>query len=103
MEKFSRAEIMKMVAVSAVAVAIFALVVEADLCGVSTQGLAKCMPAVKGSNPPKPTLDCCNELKKANFTCLCGLKETPEIKILGIDVKLAQQLPKKCNLSSVHC
>ncbi|XP_057734821.1 putative lipid-transfer protein DIR1 [Arachis stenosperma] len=92
---------------SMVAVAIMALSVVAMLdgcmaqsfCNTSLPELFKCKPAVTPPNPSPPTPECCAVVSKADLKCLCGLKNSPLVPTLGIDLNLAFQLPAKCNLS----
>ncbi|QHN79240.1 Putative lipid-transfer protein [Arachis hypogaea] len=92
---------------SMVALAIMALSVVAMLdgcmaqsfCNTSLAELFKCKPAVTPPNPAPPTPECCAVVAKADLKCLCGLKNSPLVPTLGIDLNLAFQLPAKCNLS----
>ncbi|KAK2978343.1 hypothetical protein RJ640_016445 [Escallonia rubra] len=74
------------------------------ICGMSTDGLMLCKPAVSGDNPLPPTADCCSALAKADLPCMCTFKSSRMLPILGIKPDLAMGLPAKCNLPQlVHC
>lgn len=47
------------------------------------------------STPPNP-LECCSGVKHADMHCLCSYKNSNLLPSLGIDPKLAMQLPQKC-------
>ncbi|XLT10597.1 hypothetical protein HN51_056390 [Arachis hypogaea] len=88
---------------SMVALAIMALSVVAMLdgcmaqsfCNTSLPELFNCKPAVTPPNPSPPTPECCAVVAKADLKCLCGLKNSPLVPTLGIDLNLAFQLPAK--------
>nr|XP_043626003.1 putative lipid-transfer protein DIR1 [Erigeron canadensis] len=80
------------------------------ICGINTDDLKTCQPAVaKGVDPlPAPTAECCAALTNANVPCFCKLKDkNPTLfAIYGIDPKHCMELPAKCNLpqaASTHC
>ena len=68
------------------------------LCGMNDEGLEACKPSVTQPNPVDPSLKCCEALKGANLTCLCGYKNSLWLPSLGIDPTLALALPPKCKL-----
>ncbi|KAI3716091.1 hypothetical protein L6452_23170 [Arctium lappa] len=78
-----------------------------SFCGVTTDGLKTCKPAVaKGVTPlPLPTPECCAALVDADMPCLCKFKDSSLLGTYGIDPKLAMLLPEKCNLpqANLHC
>ncbi|KAI3789380.1 hypothetical protein L2E82_02173 [Cichorium intybus] len=77
------------------------------ICGVSTDGLKTCQPAVaKGVNPlPPPTPECCAALTNADMPCFCKLKDSSFLSVYKIDPTHAMELPGKCNLpqATYHC
>ncbi|KAK9048525.1 hypothetical protein SSX86_032510 [Deinandra increscens subsp. villosa] len=77
------------------------------ICGVTTDGLKKCQPAVaKDVDPlPLPTADCCAALTNADMPCFCKLKDSSMLGFYDIDPKHAMELPAKCKLpqASFHC
>ncbi|KAF3323722.1 putative lipid-transfer protein DIR1-like protein [Carex littledalei] len=70
-------------------------------CKANIADLISCMPCIRNTNPdPKPTEECCKALEKADLPCLCSsYKNSPELKKLGINTKLAMALPGKCKLT----
>ncbi|XP_060206629.1 putative lipid-transfer protein DIR1 [Lycium barbarum] len=74
------------------------------ICNVSGEGLMSCKPSVTPPNPSAPTAQCCSALAKADMGCLCAYKNSQWLPSLGIDPKLAMQLPEKCKLPNApHC
>lgn len=74
------------------------------ICNMTGEGLMSCKPSVTTPNPPAPTAKCCSALSQADMGCLCTYKNSQWLPSLGIDPKLAMQLPKKCKLpNSPHC
>lgn len=71
-----------------------------DLCGMSEAELNECRPAVSKENPTSPSEICCNALQHADFSCLCGYKNSPWLGSFGVDPKLASGLPKECGLAN---
>ncbi|KAK4361795.1 hypothetical protein RND71_017036 [Anisodus tanguticus] len=68
------------------------------ICNMTGEGLMSCKPSVTPPNPPTPTAKCCSALSHADMGCLCSYKNSQWLPSLGIDPKLAMQLPKKCKL-----
>ncbi|KAH6773392.1 hypothetical protein C2S52_003722 [Perilla frutescens var. hirtella] len=68
------------------------------ICNMSVAGLMACKPSATPPNPPEPSAMCCSALSHANMTCLCNFKNSKVLPSLGIDPKLAIQLPQKCKL-----
>lgn len=77
------------------------------ICGVTTNALKTCQPAVaKNVDPlPSPTPDCCSALTNADMSCFCKLKGSSMLSFYDIDPKHAMELPAKCKLpqASFHC
>lgn len=71
---------------------------QSSTCNVSMSDLLTCKPAVTPPNPTPPSQQCCSVLSHADLPCLCSYKNSPLLPSLGIDPKLALQLPAKCNL-----
>ncbi|CAE6228539.1 unnamed protein product [Arabidopsis arenosa] len=71
-----------------------------DLCGMTQDELNECKPAVSKENPRSPTEPCCTALQHADFTCLCGYKNSPWLGSFGVDPELASGLPKQCGLAN---
>ncbi|QCE05669.1 hypothetical protein DEO72_LG9g674 [Vigna unguiculata] len=69
-----------------------------DLCGVPSSDLMKCLPAVTPPSPSEPSKDCCSVINIVDLKCLCGFKSSPLLPALGIDPKLALELPAKCKI-----
>ncbi|KAL0792542.1 hypothetical protein Bca101_063919 [Brassica carinata] len=69
-----------------------------DICGMTQSELNECKPAVSKENPTNPSAPCCDALKHANYSCLCGYKNSPLLGSFGIDPALAAGLPSKCNM-----
>ncbi|XP_042456040.1 putative lipid-transfer protein DIR1 [Zingiber officinale] len=76
---------------------------QTSLCNMSEDGMTACRPSISAARPPapeeKPAEACCLALKQANLTCLCSYKNSDLLPFLGIDPKLAMQLPAKCNIA----
>ncbi|XP_050374075.1 putative lipid-transfer protein DIR1 [Argentina anserina] len=91
-----------LLAVAAMLVVVACINVEVSdaqtICNVSLNNLMSCQPAVRNPNPAKPTQACCSALKYADLGCLCSYKNSNLLPSLGIDPKLAMQLPAKCKL-----
>ncbi|KAF3457388.1 hypothetical protein FNV43_RR02045 [Rhamnella rubrinervis] len=68
------------------------------ICKVSVSGLMACKAAVTAPNPSPPSSNCCSVLSHADLNCLCSYKNSNLLPSLGIDPKLAMQLPQKCKL-----
>ncbi|KAL6185537.1 hypothetical protein ACLB2K_041669 [Fragaria x ananassa] len=68
------------------------------ICNVSVNNLMSCKPAVTKPNPARPTQACCSALSHADLGCLCSYRNSNLLPSLGIDPKLAMQLPGKCKL-----
>ncbi|KAH6819790.1 hypothetical protein C2S53_010173 [Perilla frutescens var. hirtella] len=68
-------------------------------CGMGTNELMECKPAVEAGSaePPKPTALCCSYLKHANLTCFCTFKNNNLLPLIGINVTRAMELPSKCD------
>ncbi|KAL8242511.1 hypothetical protein R6Q59_012813 [Mikania micrantha] len=77
------------------------------ICGVTTDGLKTCQPAVaKDVDPlPLPTPECCAALQDADVPCFCKLKDSSLLGTYNIDPEHAMELPAKCKLpqASYHC
>merc|ERR1739841_232443 len=74
------------------------------VCGMTYKGINACKPSISGSNPKPPTKQCCSDLATTDLPCLCTHKNSFLFRVLGIDSKLAMQLPPKCNLKlPAHC
>ncbi|KAG7533384.1 Bifunctional inhibitor/plant lipid transfer protein/seed storage helical domain [Arabidopsis thaliana x Arabidopsis arenosa] len=71
-----------------------------DLCGMTQDELNECKPAVSKENPTSPSQPCCTALQHADFTCLCGYKNSPWLGSFGVDPELASSLPKQCGLAN---
>ncbi|CAN6858268.1 unnamed protein product [Brassica oleracea] len=69
-----------------------------DLCGMTQSELNECKPAVSKENPTNPSTLCCDYLKHADFSCLCGYRNSPWLGSFGIDPALALGLPSKCDM-----
>ncbi|CAF2328045.1 unnamed protein product [Brassica rapa] len=66
------------------------------ICGVNTNDLKKCSPAVTGNNPPPPTPQCCKVAKAANLECLCpyftrSALDPAKIKALGTNCGITKK------------
>ena len=70
------------------------------LCGISSDDLMECKPAVTPPSPVDPTDKCCAALETADLPCLCGYRNSMELPLLGIDPSLAMGLPAKCGLAT---
>lgn len=69
-------------------------------CKMTEQGMIACLPSMSaGKTPARPSPKCCAALAKADLPCLCKYKDSPALPQLGINPKLAVQLPVKCKLS----
>ncbi|KAH7832845.1 hypothetical protein Vadar_000562 [Vaccinium darrowii] len=68
------------------------------ICKATVEELMSCRAAVTPPNPAPPTSACCSVLKKADLKCLCSYKNSTLLPSLGIDPKLAFQLPSKCKI-----
>ena len=69
-----------------------------EFCNMNQEGLDACKPSV--TEPPEdPTVECCKALSGADLTCLCSYKNSMLLPTLGINPKLAMELPAKCNLT----
>lgn len=70
-----------------------------SLCGMSTDELFECKPAVAAGAaiPPPPTTKCCAALTHANATCFCTFKTNKYLPLFGINSTRAVQLPSKCD------
>ena len=68
------------------------------ICNVSVNNLMSCKPAVTKPNPARPIRTCCSAVSHADLGCLCSYKRSNLLPSLGIDPKLAMQLPAKCKL-----
>ncbi|KAF3563055.1 hypothetical protein DY000_02017205 [Brassica cretica] len=64
------------------------------ICGVNTNDLKKCSPAVTGNNPPPPTPQCCKVAKAANLECLC-----PYFTRSGLDPAKIKALGTNCGIT----
>ncbi|KAK1417463.1 hypothetical protein QVD17_26590 [Tagetes erecta] len=77
------------------------------ICGVTTDALKTCQPAVaKNVDPlPSPTPDCCAALTNVDMPCFCKLKGSSMLSFYDIDPNHAMELPAKCKLpqASFHC
>lgn len=74
------------------------------ICNMTSKGLMACKPAATPPNPSPPTAECCTALSHANMGCLCSYRNSTVLPSLGIDPKLAMQIPSKCNLPHpAHC
>lgn len=67
------------------------------ICGVDSKELNQCQSAVTGKALKPPTKQCCNVLRRANLSCLCGYKEL--LPSMGIQPKYAFALPRKCGIA----
>ncbi|OWM87971.1 putative lipid-transfer protein DIR1 [Punica granatum] len=72
---------------------------EITICNVPLSGLQACLPAAKPPSPPPPTSECCASMKDADFCCLYSYRDSPLLPSLGVDPKLAIQIPDKCHLA----
>ncbi|ESR56387.1 hypothetical protein CICLE_v10022967mg [Citrus x clementina] len=68
------------------------------ICNMTGAGLMACKPSVTPPNPTRPTTACCTALSHADLECFCKYKNSKLLPSLGIDPKLAMQLPDKCKL-----
>ncbi|KAK7315804.1 hypothetical protein VNO77_34382 [Canavalia gladiata] len=94
----------RVIALMVVMVALIAMRSEGQtVCNASVSSLEACEPAATPPNPPPPTQECCAALSHADFACLCTYKNDPLLPSLGIDPKLAFQVPVKCNLPPPPC
>ncbi|KAH8489443.1 hypothetical protein Peur_059036 [Populus x canadensis] len=71
---------------------------QSTICKMPVAGLMSCKPSVTPPNPTAPSADCCSALSHADINCLCSYKNSSLLPSLGIDPKLAMQLPGKCKL-----
>ncbi|KAM7527486.1 hypothetical protein LguiB_030896 [Lonicera macranthoides] len=69
-----------------------------ELCSMNQEGLDECKPSVT-EPPANPTVKCCKALSGADLTCLCSYKNSMLLPTLGINPKLAMELPAKCKLT----
>ncbi|KAL6970891.1 hypothetical protein U1Q18_030571 [Sarracenia purpurea var. burkii] len=75
-----------------------------SLCGVTLWEALSCQSAVRVKNPTPPSDRCCAAAKKANFTCLCPYKNSPELPANGVNPDRVLQLPVLCDLGpAVNC
>ncbi|CAK9142604.1 unnamed protein product [Ilex paraguariensis] len=74
-----------------------------NICNISSEGLMACKPSVTPPNPTPPSATCCSALSHADMSCLCSYKNSSLLPSLGIDRKLAMQLPDKCKLPHPPC
>lgn len=95
----------KIVALALVAIVLSSVNIEVSkaqgICNVSGEGLMSCRPSVTPPNPTAPTSQCCRALSHADMACLCTYKNSQLLPSLGIDPKLAIQLPQKCRLPNI--
>ncbi|KAL5730136.1 hypothetical protein ACHQM5_002996 [Ranunculus cassubicifolius] len=66
------------------------------ICGVPHKDLMSCKPSVTVPTPSPPSPLCCSTVSHLDIKCICRMKVIAST--IGIDVDLAKQLPKKCNL-----
>lgn len=71
------------------------------LCNLQEQDLEACEPAVKTTNPVKPSQECCDAIKRLgpkDIRCLCDYKnKKPTVfELLGVDPTRAMQLLSLC-------
>ncbi|OMO68031.1 hypothetical protein CCACVL1_20118 [Corchorus capsularis] len=88
-------------AVAFVATLLLVVVATADgqtICNMPVSALMECKPAVTPPKPPPPIPSCCSSLSHADMRCLCSYKNSNLLPSLGIDPKLAMQLPTTCKL-----
>lgn len=69
-----------------------------SICNASVSDLMACKSSVTAPNPTPPSASCCSVLSHADLSCLCSYKNSNVLPSLGIDPKLAMQLPAKCKL-----
>ncbi|CAI9753429.1 unnamed protein product [Fraxinus pennsylvanica] len=65
------------------------------ICKVKVSEIAKCLPAITGKSPSKPTKSCCAATRKADLHCLYNYMS--EFAKFGDPAK-AMALPKQCDL-----
>ncbi|XP_059664374.1 putative lipid-transfer protein DIR1 [Cornus florida] len=71
-----------------------------EFCNMTKAGMLACEPCVTHQpQPAKPTPECCQALSCADLACLCSYKDSFVLSKLGVDSRLAMELPPKCNLT----
>ncbi|CAN0916931.1 Putative lipid-transfer protein DIR1 [Linum grandiflorum] len=73
------------------------------ICNIPVEGLRAYKQAVTPPRPSPPTRDCCSAVSHGDLRCICRYKNSPLLPSLGIDPKLAVQLPGKCGLPPPPC
>ncbi|KAI3420708.1 uncharacterized protein J3R85_012505 [Psidium guajava] len=68
------------------------------ICNMTYADVMACKPAATPPNPPPPTSVCCAGLSHADLKCFCKYKNSTILPSIGVDPKLAMELPSKCNL-----
>ncbi|XP_030516467.2 putative lipid-transfer protein DIR1 [Rhodamnia argentea] len=68
------------------------------ICNMTYVDLMACKPAAMPPNPPLPTNMCCAGVSHADLKCFCKYKKSTILPSIGVDPKLAMELPGKCNL-----
>ncbi|XP_056176873.1 putative lipid-transfer protein DIR1 [Syzygium oleosum] len=68
------------------------------ICNMTYSELMACKPAATPPNPPPPTSECCAGLSHADLKCFCQYKNSTILPSIGVDPKLAMELPSKCKI-----
>lgn len=68
------------------------------ICNMSNADMTTCKPAVRKSNPTRPSPACCAALAKADMGCLCSYKGSMMVSYMDIDVDRAMKVPAMCGL-----
>ncbi|GAU25092.1 hypothetical protein TSUD_257860 [Trifolium subterraneum] len=68
------------------------------ICNIDSNQLKLCRAAVSGRNPPNPSNECCDVIRRANLPCLCSYKSI--LPSFGINGAKALALPGKCGLKT---
>uniref|UniRef100_A0A7C8ZX92 Bifunctional inhibitor/plant lipid transfer protein/seed storage helical domain-containing protein n=1 Tax=Opuntia streptacantha TaxID=393608 RepID=A0A7C8ZX92_OPUST len=80
-----------------------------SICNLQEQDLKACEPAVKATNPSKPSQECCDAIKRMSpkdIRCLCDYKnKKPSVlELVGVDPTRAMELPSLCEAPvQVNC
>ncbi|KAL4389373.1 hypothetical protein HN51_010262 [Arachis hypogaea] len=73
---------------------------QGSFCKMPISGLNDCKPSVSNNvaNPVDPSFNspCCKAVRGADLDCLCGYKDSPYLRVYGIDPTKAMLLPIKC-------
>lgn len=88
----------KIVAICVALVVVVGVANGQKVCNMTMVGILACKPAATPPHPPAPSDACCSGLKHADIPCLCNYKNSTVLPLLGVDPKLAVELPQKCKL-----